>query len=148
MLDNIKYLMSLKTVDKNIIEGNFELALNKLNFLIKEEYKPSVTYLKRGKLCKKLLMYDDAYSDFTYVICHCAQKRDAYYERLLLNYEINNYYEAILDANAVLSWDDDNYEAQKIKFLSLVFSMQDGLAKDYILNFFEYNKYKTIQSLS
>ena len=26
MLDNIKYLMSLKTIDKNIIEGNFELA--------------------------------------------------------------------------------------------------------------------------
>ena len=30
MLDNIKYLMSLKTVDKNIIDGNFELALEKL----------------------------------------------------------------------------------------------------------------------
>ena len=54
----------------------------KLNFLIREEFKPSVTYLKRGRLCKKLLMYDDAYSDFTYVIGHCAHKKEAYYERL------------------------------------------------------------------
>ena len=76
MLDNIKYLMSLKTVDKNINEGNFELALQKLNFLIKEDYKPSITYLKRGNLCKKLLMYEDAYSDFTYIIGHCAHKKD------------------------------------------------------------------------
>ncbi|MBR2430440.1 hypothetical protein IKB17_03125, partial [bacterium] len=68
MLDNIKYLMSLKTIDKNITDGNFELALNKLNFLIKEEYKPSLTYLKRGRLCKKLFMYEEAYSDFTYII--------------------------------------------------------------------------------
>ena len=30
------------------------LQLDKLNFLIREEYKPSVTYLKRGQLCKKL----------------------------------------------------------------------------------------------
>ena len=93
MLDNIKYLMSLKTVDKNILEGNFELALQKLNFLIREDYKPSITYLKRGKLCKKLMMYDDAYSDFTYVIGHCAHKKEAYYERLFLNYEISNFFE-------------------------------------------------------
>ena len=58
MLDNIKYLMNLKTIDKNIIDGNYELALEKLNFLIREEYKPSITYLKRGKLCKKLLLYE------------------------------------------------------------------------------------------
>ena len=91
MLDNIKYLMCLKTIDKNILESNFELALEKLNFLIREEYKPSTTYLKRGKLCKKLLMYDDAYSDFTYIIGHCAQKKEAFFERLFLNYEINNW---------------------------------------------------------
>ena len=78
MLDNIKYLMNLKTVDKNILDGNFELAFEKLNFLIREDYKPSETYLKRGKLCKKLLMYDDAYSDFTYIIGHCAKKQEAY----------------------------------------------------------------------
>ncbi len=147
MLDNIKYLMSLKTVDKNILEGNFELALEKLNFLIREEYKPSVTYLKRGQLCKKLLMYDDAYSDFTYVIGHCAQKQEAFYERVFLNYEISNYYEAITDANIVLSWDENNFEVKRIKFLSLVFSMQDNLAKNFILDIFEFHKFKTIQFL-
>ena len=147
MLDNIKYLMCLKTIDKNILEGNFELALEKLNFLIREEYKPSTTYLKRGKLCKKLLMYDDAYSDFTYIIGHCAQKKEAFFERLFLNYEINNYYEAITDANAILSWDEDNFEVKRIKFLSLVFSSQEDLAKEYILNIFEFHKYKTIQFL-
>lgn len=147
MLDNIKYLMSLKTVDKNILEGNFELALEKLNFLIREEYKPSVTYLKRGQLCKKLLMYDDAYSDFTYVIGHCAQKQEAFYERVFLNYEISNFYEAITDANIVLCWDENNFEVKRIKFLSLVFSMQDDLAKNFILDIFEFHKFKTIQFL-
>ena len=147
MLDSIKYLMSLKTIDKNILEGNFELALEKLNFLIKEEYKPSITYLKRGKLCKKLLMYDDAYSDFTYVIGHCAQKKEAYYERLFLNYEISNYYEAIVDANMVLNWDKDNFEVKRVKLLSLVFSMQDEIACGYLIELFEHNKYKTIQFL-
>ena len=68
MLENIKYLVTLKSVDKNISDGNFELALEKLNFLIREEFKPSQTYLKRGRLCKNLMMYDDAYSDFTYII--------------------------------------------------------------------------------
>ena len=55
MLENIKYLMILKTVDKNIAEGNFELALDKLNFLIKEDFKPASTYFKRACLCKKLI---------------------------------------------------------------------------------------------
>ena len=147
MLDNIKYLMSLKTIDKNICEGNFELALQKLNFLIREDYKPSVTYLKRGKLCKKLLMYEDAYSDFTYIIGHCAQKQDAYYERLFLNFEISNYYEAITDANVVLGWNEENFEVKRIKFLSLIFSSQENLAKDYIMNLFDFHKYKIIQFL-
>ena len=136
MLDNIKYLVSLKTVDKNILEGNFELALEKLNFLIKEEYKPSKTYLKRGKLCKKLLMYDDAYSDFTYVIGHCAQKQEAYYERLFLNYEISNFYEAINDANLILSWSEDDFEVKRIKLLSYIFSSQDDLACEYLMILF------------
>lgn len=147
MLDNIKYLMNLKTVDKNILDGNFELAFEKLNFLIREDYKPSETYLKRGKLCKKLLMYDDAYSDFTYIIGHCSQKQDAYYERLFLNYEISNYYEAITDANIILAKDENNFDVKRIKFLSLTFSMQDELAKEYILQNFKYHKYKTIQYL-
>ncbi len=147
MLDNIKYLISLKSVDKNISENNFDTALEKLNYLIKEDFKPSQTYLKRGKLCKKLLMYEDAYSDFTYILTHCAQKKEAYYERLYLNFEISNYYEAILDANMILTWDEANFEIKRIKFLSLVYSMQDGVAVDYILDLFKCNKYKTIQFL-
>ena len=63
-------------------------------------------------------MYEDAYSDFTYVIGHCAQKQEAYYERLFLNYEISNYYEAITDANVILSWDEENFEVKRIKILS------------------------------
>ena len=141
MLDNIKYLMCLKTVDKNIAENNFELALEKLNYLIREEYKPSLTFLKRGRLCKKLLMLNDAYSDFTYIIGHCANKKDAYYERVFLNFEISNYCEAILDANVILSYDSDNFDVQRIKFLSLVYSAQEDLAKKYISEIFEYNKF-------
>ena len=147
MLDNIKYLMCLKSVDKTISENNFDTALEKLNYLIREDFKPAQTYLKRGKLCKKLLMFEDAYSDFTYVITHCAQKKEAYYERLYLNFEISNYYEAILDANMSLTWDESNFEIKRIKFLSLVYSMQDGIAVDYILDLFKCNKYKTIQFL-
>ncbi len=147
MLDNIKYLISLKSVDKNISENNFDTALEKLNYLIKEDFKPSQTYLKRGKLCKKLLMFEDAYSDFTYVLTHCAQKKEAYYERLYLNFEISNFYEAILDANMILTWDEANFEIKRIKFLSLVYSIQDGIAVDYILDLFKCNKYKTIQFL-
>lgn len=147
MLDSIKYLMCLKTIDKNIFENNFDIALEKLNFLIKEEYKPSVTYLKRGKLCKKLLMFDDAYSDFTYIIGHCAHKKEAYLERVFLNYEIGNFYEAIVDANKILEWDEDNFAVKRIKFLSLVFSSQEDLAKGFVMGFFEQHKYKTIQFL-
>ena len=83
--------------DKDISEKNYDLALEKLNSLIKEEYKPSETFLKRGRLCHKLLMLDDAYSDFTYIITHCVKKEEAYYERVALNYEMSNYYEAIMD---------------------------------------------------
>ena len=147
MLDNIKYLMCFKSVDKCIAEKNYDLALEKLNFLIREEYKPSETFLKRGQLCHKLLMLDDAYSDFTYIITHCAQKTKAYYERMFLNFEIANFYEALLDANVILGWDENNFEVKRIKFLSLVYSSQEKPAKDYILDLFEHNKYKTIQFL-
>ena len=56
MLDNIKHIICLKSVDKDISDKNFDLALEKLNFLVNEEYKPAETILKRGKLCHKLLM--------------------------------------------------------------------------------------------
>lgn len=147
MLDNIKYMMCLKSIDKCITESDFDLALEKLNFLIKEEYRPSETFLKRGKLCKKLLMLDDAYSDFTYVITHCAKKENAYKERLYLNYEIANYYEAIMDANHLLATNKDEFEYKRIKFLSLVFSGQEGFAKDFVLEIFGGNKYRAIQFL-
>ena len=56
MLDNIKYLMSLKTVDKNILEGNFELALNKLNFLIKSLF--SSIFPKKNEIPKNIIMHN------------------------------------------------------------------------------------------
>lgn len=145
MLDNIKHLILLKSIDKDISEKEYEIALDKLNFLIKEEFKLSETFLKRGKLCHKLLMYEDAYSDFTYIITHCAKKEEAYYERLNLNFEMSNYYEAILDANKILGWDPDNFSIKRIKFLSYVFSSQEEVAKNFILSLFDFNKYKTIQ---
>ncbi len=145
MLDNIKHLILLKSIDKDISEREYEIALDKLNFLIKEEFKLSETFLKRGKLCHKLLMYEDAYSDFTYIITHCAKKKEAYYERLNLNIEMSNFYEAILDANKILSWDPDNFNIKRIKFLSYVFSSQEEIAKNFILSLFDFNKYKTIQ---
>lgn len=147
MLDSIKNLINFKSVDKDIAEDNYDLALEKLNFLIKEEYRPAETFLKRGMLCHKLLMLDDAYSDFTYVITHCANKDKAYFERMYLNYEIANYYEAILDANYLLSKDENNLNFKRIKFLSMTFSAQDEFAKNYALRIFDNNKYKTLQFL-
>lgn len=147
MLENIKYLLCLKSVDKDIFDKNYDLALEKLNRLVKEEFKPSETFLKRGRLCHKLLMLDDAYSDFTYIITHCVKKEEAYYERLMLNYEMSNYYEAIMDANKILDWNEDSFEVKRIKFLALVFSSQDELAKKYVLRLFDNHKYKTIQFL-
>ena len=147
MLDNIKYLMCLKSADKHVADREYELALEKLNYLIGEEFRPSETFLKRGKLCKKLLMLEDAYSDFTYIINHCVNKRDAYYERLKLNFEISNYIEAIRDADVILKSDENNFEVKRIKFLSFIYSSREDIAKDYILKIFDYNKYQTIQFL-
>ena len=137
----------LKSTDKLIADKKYDLALEKLNFLIKHDFSPSTTYLKRGKLCKKLLMLEDAYSDFTYIISHCSQKNEAYRERLLLNFEISNYIEAITDADKILSWDADNFEVKRIKFLSLLYSKQPEPAKDYVLGLFDYHKYKSLQFL-
>lgn len=147
MLDNIKYLICFKSIDKNIADNKFDKALEKLNFLINVGFRPAETYLKRGQLCKKLLMMDDAYSDFTYIIRNCAYKKEAYYERLLLNFEIANYYEALLDANIILEWDIQNKDVKRIKFLSLLYSRQEELAREYILNMYDYHIYRTIQFL-
>ncbi len=147
MLESIKYLMSLKSIDKDINENNFELALAKLNLLIKADFRPSVTYLKRGKLCKKLFMYDDAYSDFTYVIEHCAEKFEAFYERAFLNFEISNFYQAITDADKILETDTENIEFKRIKILSLIYLKQDNTAIEYLNNIFDNSKYRIIQFL-
>lgn len=147
MLDSIKCMMKLKSVDKDVAENNFESALTKLNELIREDFRPSKTYLKRGRLCKKLLMSDDAYSDFTYIIEHCAEKKDAYYERVFLNFEISNFYEAILDANKILQNDSENFDVKRIKLLSLIYSKQDKLAFEYLNEIFENSKYREIQFL-
>lgn len=147
MLENIKYLLCLKAVDKDIADQNYDSALEKLNSLVKEEFKPAETFLKRGRLCHKLLMLDDAYSDFTYIITHCVKKEEAYYERLLLNYEMSNFYEAIMDADKILGWDKENFDVKRIKFLSLVFSSQEDIAKNYVLRLFNNHKYRTIQFL-
>lgn len=147
MLDNIKHIICLNSVDKDISEKNYELALQKLNFLANQEFRPSETFLKRGRLCRKLLMLDDAYSDFTYIITHCVKKDEAYYERLMLNIEMSNYYEAIADAEKILAKNPDDFSIKCCKFLSLVFSSQDIIAKNYVLDMFEANKYKTIRFL-
>lgn len=140
-------MMSLRSADKDIRENNFELALAKLNLLIKEDYRPSETYLKRGMLCKKLFMYDDAYSDFTYIIEHCAEKFKAYYERAFLNFEISNFYQVITDADKVMETDRENSDLKRIKILSLIYSKQDNIAIQYLNTVFNYSKYRIIQFL-
>ncbi len=147
MLENIKNLMCLKSIDKYIAEENYELALDRLNFLIDEEFRPAETFLKRGKLLKKLLMYEEAYSDFTYIITHCVKKDEAYFERLLLNFDMGNFEGALIDANRILKKDENNFEIQRVKFLALVYTSQEDIAKDYILNLFNSDRYRTIQFL-
>ena len=147
MLDNIKHLLLFKSVDKDVADNNFESALEKLNYLIKEEFKPSETFLKRGQLCHKLLMLEDAYSDFTYIITHCVKKDIAYKERMALNFEMGCFGEAISDASKLLANTPCDFEIQKIIFLSLVFLNRMEEAKDYILAIFNNNKYKTLQFL-
>ena len=113
MLDNIKHLLLFKSVDKDIADNNFESALEKLNYLIKEEFKPSETFLKRGQLCHKLLMLEEAYSDFTYIITHCVKKEAAYKERIFLNFETGCFMESISDAAKLLEKTPCDFEIQK-----------------------------------
>jgi len=147
MLDSLKSLLTFKSVDKCISERNYDLAMEKLNELINDGYKPNEVFLKRGQLCHKLLMLEDAYSDFTYIITHCTNKTSAYFERMMINFEISNFYEAILDAEKVLLEYPDNFDIKRIKLLSYIYSDQIDTAREYALNFFENNKYKTIQFL-
>ena len=122
MLRNLKHFISLKLVDKLIRENNFELALERLNYLVEQDYCPKETHLKRGELCQKLLMYEDAYSDYTYVLNHYPETKSARRNRMLLNFEVENYYGTIIDASELLQSYTDNFDILRIEFLALVFS--------------------------
>ena len=145
MLENFKNFFITKYVDNCIKNGQYDIAMNKLNALVNEGFRPSETLLKRGMLCHKLLMFEEAYNDFTYIINNCADKQLAYYERMKLNYELNNFCETISDANVLLSDEPLNFEYNKYKFLSYIGAGQDELAKNFISNIFHDKKYKIIQ---
>ena len=145
MLENIKNYVSFKHADKYINNGNYDLALDILNTLVKEDFRPADTYLKRGMLCHKLLMLEDAYSDFTYVITHCVNKEKAYYERMKLNYELSNFAGVISDANMLLHTNPTNTECQRYRLLGLVFNSQKESAANYIMQISCNNKYLAIQ---
>lgn len=147
MLDNIKHFFIYKTVDKDIKEKKFDLALNKLNMLIKYDFRPYETYLKRGMLFAKLLMYEEAYSDLTYVVIHTKHNNKAIYEKMKLCFEMGNYIEAISDADKLINELTDNQECIKIKFISLLLQSKMEKAKNFILNVFSDNKYQTLKYL-
>ena len=145
MLENIKNLFTFYHAQKCIDDKNYEAALEKLNYLAEKEFKPAETFLKRGILCHKLLMQEEAYADFTYIINNCTEKQRAYYERMKLNFEISNYIEAISDSNKILENIPNNFECKIYKFLSYLYIGQTELAKSYILDIFNSHKYKAIQ---
>lgn len=147
MFNGIKNLITLKAIDKNISNKEFDIALEKLNSLIYDGTCAYEAYLRRGKLCKKLLMTDDAYSDFTYIISHCQEKFEAYKERLSINYETGNYTEAITDADWLIANSENNYEYKRIRFLSLLYMSLNEEAVKYVSELFDYNKYKIIHFL-
>ena len=147
MLGNIKNRITLNLINRDILNGKYDIALDKLNKLISVDFRPSETYLARGILCRKLMMYENAYSDFTYIINNCVNKYQAYCQRLELNYELGNYFEAISDANTVLSVSGIDFSIIRLKILSLIFSRQDDLAYNTAMEFFDFNKYKILQFL-
>lgn len=146
MLETLKQFITLKSIDSLIKNKHYDIALEKLNFLIQNGFHLEESYLKRGSLCHVLLMNENAYSDFTYVITHYSNI-SAYIERMYLNFEIENYYEAILDSEAVLVSNQEFFGAKKIKFLSLVYLDKTEESKDFILSIFDENKFRAIQFL-
>ncbi len=145
MLERVKNYILFNKADKFINKGNYDLALNILNTLAKEDFNPSDTYLKRGMLCHKLLMLEDAYSDFTYVITHCVDKEKAYYERMKLNYELSNFAGMISDANMLLHTNPNDNECKRYKFLGLVFNSQNESAVNCLMQMSDNDKYRAIQ---
>ena len=92
MIEKIKNFINYVYVDKYINDGKFDIALEKLNVLANEDFRPDETYLKRGMLCHKLLMFEEAYSDFTYIITHCAKKEKAYMILSPLHFQIMQFW--------------------------------------------------------
>lgn len=147
MLDNLKSAINFRYADKLISKGEYEKALDKLNYLVNEGYNLKETLMKRGRLCKKLLMTKSALSDFNYIINHYPFPEEAYFERMSLNYESADYVSAIADANYLIPRYEDKFEIKKIKFMSLLLSGMENEAKDFIYSVFFYDKYKTLQFL-
>lgn len=147
MLENIKSLITLKTAEKNIRESNYDLALQKLNELIEKGYRLDEVYLKRGELCHKLLMLDEAYSDYTYVIMHYKNNEKAFAKRVKLDFDMTNYREAVHDADELLILNSDNFEYKYLKLLSLVFMSDFDNAKSFVFEMFNSDKYKILQFL-
>ena len=147
MLDGIKNIINLRSIDKNISNNEFDIAFEKLNTLIYDGECTEEAYLKRGLLCKKLLMTDDAYSDFTYIITHCKKKYEAYKERMYINFEIGNFSEAISDADWLVTNSENKFEFLRIKILSILYSSQKENAIEVISEIFEHKKYKILHFL-
>ena len=147
MLKNVKYLFLSAQIDNLIALKSYDTAMEKLNFLISQGYKPEETMLKRGKLCKKLQMTEEAYSDFTYIINHCSYKSQAYIERAYLNFEISNFKQTISDADLVLAINNSDEEIKRIKLLSLIFTDNFEDAKNILNTEYDNDKYKILQYL-
>ena len=143
----IKNFIISKYAQMCIKNKSYEKGMELLNYLASEEFEPAETFLKRGKLCRELLMLYEAYSDFTYVINNCTNNIEAYYERMKLNYDMGNFFEIITDANKLLEAEPDNFEYKRFKFIAFICTEQTELAKSYILNVFASNKYKTLHFL-
>ncbi len=146
MLKLVKQFITLKSIDKLISDKNYDLALEKLNFLIQNGLYLNDAYFKRGLLCHKLLMNEDAYSDFTYVISHSNDNFRAYVERMYLNFEILNFQEAISDSEYILNIKPDMFDAYRIKFLALLYTDKTDESKDYLYLLYN-NKFKSVQFL-
>ncbi len=144
MLEKLKNYFLLRKAEKYISNDNFDDALEILNALISESFLPAKTYLIRGELCHKLLMYEDAYSDYTYVITHCVDKEEALYKRMVLNYEISNYAELLSDAEMLMKDYLIDSEILRYKFLALVMLKSEKAIK-FVLEINNNNKYKAIQ---
>ena len=118
MLESIKQLFTLKSIDNLINNQNYDLALKQLNLLIYNGFRPCESYFKRAKLCRKLLMTEEAYSDLTSLIKNYEDNLNVYKERMELNFEIQNFKEAMSDSSRILKEFPEDKNAQRIYFLS------------------------------